>query len=43
MYTNVTKITDPKEVSKRLEHGTYVQGLYIEGARWNMDEDSIDI
>lgn len=42
MYTNVTKFMDAKEVTKRLEHGTYVQGLYIEGARWNGEADCLD-
>jgi len=42
MYTNVTKHTDAKEITKRLAQGTYVQGLYIEGARWNTDEDCLD-
>ena len=42
MYTNVTKMSDAKEVTKRLEQGTYVQGLYLEGARWNMEEDCLD-
>lgn len=42
MYTNVTKLFDPAEVTKRLEQGTYVQGLYIEGARWNTEKDSLD-
>jgi len=37
MFTIVTKIYDPKEITERLEHGTYVTGLYIEGARWNDD------
>jgi len=41
-YTNVTKIRDPKEVTKRLDQGTYVQGLYLEGARWNGDKDCLD-
>lgn len=42
MYTTMTKITDPKEVTKRLEAGTYVEGLYLEGARWNPDLDCLD-
>jgi len=43
MYTEVTKLTDPKDVTKRLDQGTYVQGLYIEGARWNMEKDCLDV
>lgn len=42
MYTNVTKLFDPKEVTKRLEQGAYVQGLYIEGARWSIEKDCLD-
>jgi len=42
MYTTLTKITDPKEVTKRLEAGTYVQGLHLEGARWNAEADCLD-
>lgn len=43
MYTEVTKLTDPKDVTKRLDQGTYIQGLYIEGARWNMEKDCLDV
>jgi dynein heavy chain len=42
MYTTMTKIRDPKEVTKRLEAGTYVEGLYLEGARWNQEADCLD-
>lgn len=42
MYTNVTSHRDGKAITKRLDQGTYVQGLYIEGARWNTDEDCLD-
>lgn len=42
MYTNVTKIFDANEVTKRLEQGTYIQGLYIEGARWSVEKDCLD-
>jgi len=41
MYTNVTKIFDPSEVTKRLEQGTYIQGLYIEGARWSVEKNCL--
>lgn len=43
MYTNVTKIFDPSEVTQRLEQGTYVQGLYIEGARWSVEKDCLEV
>lgn len=42
MYTTMTKVRDPKEITKRLEAGTYIEGLYIEGARWNGEKDCID-
>lgn len=42
MFTNVTTHFDEKEVTKRLDQGTYVQGLYIEGARWNGEIDCLD-
>ena len=42
MYTNVTKIFDEKDITKRLEQGTYVQGIYIEGARWSVENDCLD-
>lgn len=42
MYTNVTTHRDPKEITKRLDQGTYVQGLYLEGARYNSEEDCLD-
>jgi dynein heavy chain len=43
MYTNVTKHTDAAEITKRLDQGTYVQGLYLEGARWNVDDNCLDV
>jgi dynein heavy chain len=42
MYTTVTKIFDAKEITKRLDQGTYVEGIYLEGARWNVENDCLD-
>lgn len=42
LYTMVTKIKNPNEVKKRLDDGCYIQGLYLEGARWNPDKDCLD-
>jgi len=42
MFTSVTKMKDASEVTARLDQGTYVQGLYIEGARWSIEDDCLD-
>lgn len=42
MYTTVTKLRREGEVKKKLEHGCYITGLYLEGAKWNMQTDSLD-
>uniref|UniRef100_A0A0G4IFQ9 AAA+ ATPase domain-containing protein n=1 Tax=Chromera velia CCMP2878 TaxID=1169474 RepID=A0A0G4IFQ9_9ALVE len=36
-YTECTAWTDPREVKESLEHGTYIEGLYIEGAQWSIE------
>jgi dynein heavy chain, axonemal len=42
LYTIVTKEFDANSITKRLEHGTYVQGIYLEGSRWNIEKDCLD-
>ena len=42
LYTVVTKHKHPSEIKKRLEFGTYISGLYLEGAKWNIDRDVLD-
>lgn len=42
MYTVVTKERNAKNIKKKLEHGCYIRGLFIEGARWNADKDCLD-
>jgi dynein heavy chain len=41
-YTVVTKMKTAGEIKKKPEHGCYIQGLYLEGAKWNMDADALD-
>lgn len=42
LYTIVTSERDYTKITKKLDHGTYIRGLYIEGARWNTDKDCLD-
>ncbi|KAJ3039942.1 Dynein heavy chain 10, axonemal [Rhizophlyctis rosea] len=38
LYTTVTEHTDPKEITERPQSGCFVQGLYLEGAGWDVKE-----
>ncbi|KAI8847268.1 dynein heavy chain and region D6 of dynein motor-domain-containing protein [Chytridium lagenaria] len=38
LYTQVTQYTDPKEITERAPSGCYVQGLYLEGAGWDIQQ-----
>ncbi len=42
LYTIVTKMKSPSEIQKRLQFGCYIQGLYLEGAKWSSDKDCLD-
>lgn len=37
LYTVVTQSKNPDLIKKKPEHGCFVQGLYLEGASWNME------
>ncbi|TPX54389.1 hypothetical protein PhCBS80983_g05954 [Powellomyces hirtus] len=37
----VTQFSDPKEVSERPSSGCYVQGLYLEGAGWDIGKNCL--
>ncbi|KAF4659064.1 Dynein heavy chain 10, axonemal [Perkinsus olseni] len=41
LYTQVTKMMTAEDVVEPLEFGTYVEGLYLEGARWDVDRGEL--
>ncbi|KAK9685231.1 Dynein heavy chain C-terminal domain [Popillia japonica] len=42
LYTRVTKFRDPLDIEERPEQGTcLVHGLYLEGARWDVESDCL--
>jgi len=41
LYTKVTKYTNPTQVAERMTDGCYVQGLYIEGAAWDVENQCL--
>ncbi|XP_018050925.1 PREDICTED: dynein heavy chain 10, axonemal [Atta colombica] len=38
IYTTVSKFFKPDDVEERPDEGCYVYGLYLEGARWDIEE-----
>lgn len=38
LYTAVTRYQDAERVTEKLKFGCYVQGLYLEGAAWDIKE-----
>ncbi|KAI9188096.1 hypothetical protein H9P43_002487 [Blastocladiella emersonii ATCC 22665] len=42
LYTVVTEYTDAKEINERPALGCYIEGLYLEGARWNSQIGGLD-
>lgn len=32
----------PDEVKTKLEHGCYIDGIYIEGAKWDIERSTLD-
>jgi len=41
LYTQVTKFTEKTEIKTRLVDGGYIEGMYLEGARWDMDKSCL--
>jgi Dynein heavy chain C-terminal domain/Dynein heavy chain AAA lid domain/Dynein heavy chain region D6 P-loop domain len=37
LYTKVTKIVNPADVTEKPKFGCYVSGLYLEGAAWDLE------
>ncbi|CAL7939586.1 unnamed protein product [Xylocopa violacea] len=41
-YTEVTRFTRPEKIEERPDQGCYVSGLYLEGARWDLEEQCLN-
>jgi len=42
LYTDVTSMISPDEVKTKPEDGCYIHGLYLEGAKWNIEKNCLD-
>ena len=43
LYTTVTEFVSEKEITERPATGCYVQGLYLEGASWNLETSQLSL
>ena len=41
LYTEVTRYVDASDVPEKLEHGAYIEGLYLEGASWDAERSRL--
>jgi dynein heavy chain len=41
LYTKVTRFTEASQVGKKLLHGAYIEGLYLEGASWDVQRSML--
>ncbi|KOC59002.1 Dynein heavy chain 10, axonemal [Habropoda laboriosa] len=41
-YTAVSRFTMPEKMEEKPDQGCYVSGLYLEGARWDMEEQCLE-
>jgi dynein heavy chain len=41
LYTEVTRHADASDVPGKLEHGAYIEGLYLEGASWDAERSRL--
>jgi len=42
-YTVATKYITPEEIKEKPEYGCYISGLYLEGAEWNPETNSLEM
>ena len=41
LYTKVTRFTAASQVGEKLLHGAYIEGLYLEGAAWDLERSQL--
>jgi dynein heavy chain len=41
LYTKVTRFTDSSKVTEKPKYGCYIEGLYLEGAGWDLESSML--